>query len=312
MTDPARLTRLEAKVLAREVLAHHRPGRAYGLGCLKNLDRPMRAQVFCAAHPSERLVVKVFAPAFAEKARAQAARQRAVAAQMHEGPWRAPEVLFFDDVRLVLGMAYAPGPSLAELWPQLPAEMCELHLEAAGSWLAALHRPTLEPGKLRPRGQLDWLAGRLRQAQRGGDAFPDIENFSRAHAGLEALFSEARGLPAPRAVTHRDLHLANLVSAEGALWGLDFENDAPDAPYRDLVALLIDALASAPEPDAPRFAAALARGYGDEITAPAARLFSQRAYALGTWARTPADPSLRQRARLKAAKMILAADKPLF
>ncbi|MCT4369625.1 aminoglycoside phosphotransferase family protein [Yangia mangrovi] len=312
MTDPARLTRPEAQALAREVLAEHRPGFSYGLGCLKNLDRPMRAQVFCAAHPREHLVVKVFAPAFAEKARAQSLRQHAVATQMSDGPWRAPEVLFFDELRLVLGMAYAPGPSLAELWPQLPAEKRDATLEAAGSWLAALHRPTLEPGKLRPRGQLDWLARLLQRAREGGNGLPDVEKFSRALSDLETLFPEIRSLPATRAVTHRDLHLANLVSAEGALWGLDFENDAPDAPYRDLVALLIDALASAPEPDAPRFAAALARGYRDDITAPAARLFAQRAYALGTWARTPAEPSLRQGARLAAAKMILAADKPLF
>ncbi|WP_226621347.1 aminoglycoside phosphotransferase family protein [Alloyangia pacifica] len=312
MSDPARLTRPEALALAREVLAEQRPGRAYGLGCLKNLDRPMRAQVFCAAHPDEHLVVKVFAPAFAERAQAQAAQQRRVAAQMQAGPWRAPEVLFFDPARHVLGMAYAPGPSLAELWPNLPAEKRDVPLEAAGSWLAALHRPTLQSRKLRPRGQLDWLAAQLQKARKGEAGFPEHEKFSRALADLEVLFPEARGQAATRAVTHRDLHLANLVCAEGALWGLDFENDQPDAPYRDLVALLIDALASAPEPDAPRFAAALARGYGDEITAPVARLFAQRAYALGSWARTPAEPSTRQRARLQAAKMILAADKPLF
>ncbi|WP_353472432.1 aminoglycoside phosphotransferase family protein [Salipiger sp. H15] len=309
MSDPARLTRFEAQALAREVLANERAGRTYGLGCLKNEDRPMRAQVFCAAHPGEHLVVKVFAPAQADKARAQAARQRAVAAQMREGPWRAPEVLFFDAGRLVLGMGYAAGPSLAELWQQLPEARRDVPLEAAGSWLAALHRPTLEPRKLRPRGQLDWLAAQLQEA---GDGMADPEGFARDLAALEALFPAARGQAATRAVTHRDLHLANLVSAGGALWGLDFENDSPDAPYRDLVALLIDALALAPEPDAARFGAALARGYGDRVTAPDARLFQQRAYALGSWARTPAEPSLRQRARLAAAKMILAADKSLF
>nr|WP_240989064.1 aminoglycoside phosphotransferase family protein [Salipiger mangrovisoli] len=306
------MTRAEAQAQARAALAAARPGRTFGLGCLKNIDRPMRAQVFCAAHPDEHLVVKVFAREIAARAHAQADRQSAVATQMAEGPWRAPQVLFFDSSRLVLGMAYAAGPSLAELWPRLPAGKRDVPLEAAGSWLAALHRPTLEPRKLRPRGQLDWLAAQLRQARESEEGFAEFENFSLALAELEALFPAARGAAATRAVTHRDLHLANLVSADGALWGLDFDNDLPDAPYRDLTALLIDALATAPEPDAPRFGAALAHGYADQITAPEARLFLQRAYALGTWARTPAAPSQRQRARLEAAKIILAAENPLF
>lgn len=312
MSTVERLTRSEAQALARAALAEQRPGRAFGLGCLKNEDRPMRAQVFCAAHPDEHLVVKVFAPALAEKAHAQAARQRDVAAQMQDGPWRVPEVLFFDPDRLVLGMAYAPGPSLAELWTRLPADKRRVPLEAAGRWLAAMHRPTLQTRKLRPRGQLDWLEAQLAQARETETPVPETENFSLRLAELQALFPEVRGQPATRAVTHKDLHLSNLVSAGGALWGLDFENGQLDAPYRDLVGLLIDALATCPEPDAPGFGAALARGYRDEITAPEARLFLQRAFALGTWTRTPAEPSTRQRARLQAAKMILAADRPLF
>ncbi|MCA0996525.1 phosphotransferase family protein [Alloyangia pacifica] len=312
MTADSRLSRAEAQSLARDALAEQHPGHAYGLGCLKNSDRPMRAQVFCAAHPDAHLVVKVYAATEADKARAQAERQRAVAAQLQAGPWRAPQVLFFDEARLVLGMTYAPGPNLAELWPRIPPAKRDVPLVAAGCWLAALHRPTLEPRKLRPRGQLSWLEAQLEAARASDDGFAECENFAFALAALQDLFPQARGRMATRAVTHRDLHLSNLVSATGALWGLDVENAKPDAPYRDLVGLLVDALARSPAPDPRRFGAALARGYGDDTTDPVARLFLQRAYALGVWCRTPSEPSQHQRARLEAAKMILAAESALF
>ncbi|APZ54377.1 phosphotransferase family protein [Salipiger abyssi] len=313
MTGPAGATHLdkpEARALARAALAERRPGRDYGLGCLKNIDKPLRAQVFCAAHPEERLTVKVFAPAGAEKARAQAARQAAVAGAL---PGRAPDVLFFDEARLVLGMTYADGPSLAALWPHLSADEARARLEDAGRWLAALHDLSAEAHPFRPKGQIAWLHRLLGWHAEGKRAIPEIAAFRAEVAALEALALELRGRPARRAVTHRDLHLSNLVATDTGLVGLDFENDRPDEPLRDLVALLVDAMAQpGTAEDLHRSAEALRRGYGETGTDPQVSLVLQRLFALGIWAATPDAPSLRQSARYLAAREILAAEAPLF
>lgn len=313
MTGPTRATHLDkpgARALARAALAQWRPGRAYGLGCLKNIDKPLRAQVFCAAHPDQRLTVKVFAPAGAETARAQAVRQRTVAAAL---PGRVPEVLFFDDTRLVLGMAYADGPSLAALWPHLTATTAADRLEEAGRWLAALHGLSAEAHPFRPKGQIAWLHRLLGWHAEGKRTIPEIAEFRAEVAALDTLAPLVRGTPSRRAVTHRDLHLSNLIATRRGLVGLDFENDRPDEPLRDLVTLLVDVLAQPDPPGDPqRGAEALRRGYGPSGTDPQALLFLQKLFALGIWAATPPAPSLRQGARYLAARAILAAEAPLF
>ena len=304
------LTRAEAQALARATLADMFPGRDWGLGCLKNLDQPLRAQVFCAAHPDRHLVAKVYAPAEAARAAAQAARQAKLGRALAAGPWRVPQVLGFDADRRVLVMDYAPGATLAALWPGLDPDAKAALMTRAGGWLAALHGLSRRQGKLRPARQIGWLARRLTEARDGLRPFPEIAEFAQALAQLEALVPELRGLPVPRAVTHRDLHLSNLVVSDGALWGLDVENAAEDDPARDLVALLIDAVALGG--DIAPMAAALASGYDDRDTPAELRLFLQRAYALGLWCRTPAQPSQRQALKLAAARLIIRSDAPLI
>ncbi len=300
----------DARAIARAALAQARPGVDFGLGCLKNTEQAQRAQVFCACSPEERLVVKVYAPSSAEKARAQAARQRAVIADWPEG---APEVLFYDEARRVLGMAYADGPSLAALLPKLTADAAAHELEAAGRWLGRFHGLTRQAHPLRPKGQIAWLHRLLEQHESGARAFPEIDAFRDEVARLEAMFGAVRGTPSQRAVTHRDLHLANLIATHDGLVGLDFENDKPDEPLRDLVALLIDALALSGDPEAlEHHAAALSKGYGPVGSTPEAVIFLQRLFALGVWANTPPEPSRRQTARYLAARQLLAPERALF
>jgi len=300
----------EARAIARAALAEHWPGTAFGLGCLKNTDKAQRAQVFCAASPDARLVVKVYAPASADKARAQAARQRSVATAWPEG---APEVLFFDAARLVLGMAYADGPSLAAVVPKRGREGAASQLEAAGRWLQRFHGLTREAHPFRPKGQIAWLHRLLEQHDGGERTIPEVNAFRREVARLETMFQAVRGTPSQRAVTHRDLHLANLIATREGLVGLDFENAKPDEPLRDLVSLLIDAVALSDEAEAlDRHAAALCKGYGPVGNTPEAVVFLQRLFALGVWANTPPEPSRRQAARYLAARQIIASERALF
>ncbi|MCA0964420.1 phosphotransferase family protein [Salipiger bermudensis] len=304
------LTPAEARAIARATLAEQRPGTAFGLGCLKNTDKAQRAQVFCAASPDTRLVVKVYAPASAEKARAQVARQRSVVAAWPEG---APEVLFFDEARLVLGMAYADGPSLAAVVANRAPEDAARHLEAAGHWLVAFHGLTREAHPFRPKGHIAWLHRLLEQHDSGERAIPEVAAFRYEVTRLEAMARDVRGTPSQRAVTHRDLHLANLITTREGLVGLDFENDKPDAPLRDLVALLIDAVALSDDSEAlDRHAAALSQGYGPAGSAPETVVFQQRLFALGVWANTPLEPSRRQAARYLGARQVIASEHALF
>ncbi|WP_417725017.1 phosphotransferase family protein [Salipiger sp.] len=303
------LDKAGARRIAREVLARERPGAPFGLGCLKNREDPMASQVFCADRPGTRLTVKLWAPALADKAAAQAARHRAVAARL----MGAQEVLFFDPEARCLGLSYADGPTLSELWPVLaPAARLD-RLHEAGRWLAEFHHLSRRDQPFRPAGQIAWLNRLEAWFDAGERHIPDIAAFRAEVRAMEALAAEVRRRPAQRAITHRDLHLDNLVLTPAGLCGLDFENPKEDEPYRDLVWLLIHAVSLADDATPlSDFAAALARGYGDGVTEPPLRLFLQRLFALGVWAATPEAPSLRQSARYAAAREIVAAPEPLL
>ena len=62
MREQAHFDLATARALVRASLAEQRPGAPHGLGSLAPVDKPRRAQVFCAARPDERIVVKVYAP----------------------------------------------------------------------------------------------------------------------------------------------------------------------------------------------------------------------------------------------------------
>ncbi|EPX76042.1 phosphotransferase family protein [Salipiger mucosus] len=307
----ARLDPDAARRTARAVLARHRPGRTYDLAPL-GPDGARASLVFVARHPREALVLKLWAPGLAAKAAAQVTRQRTVLAQLSTGDWRAPVVLFFDTDALCLGMEHVDTPSLSALWPSLsqPARQDALH--RAGRWLGAFHAPEARDHPFRPKGQIAWLHRLLDWHSEGRRQIPDPTAFRAEVARLEEMFPDVRGRPAWRAVTHRDMHLDNLLPVPGGMVGLDFENDREDEPHRDLVWLLVDALARSERPDVTGYAAAIAQGYADRTTDPAARLFLQRLFALGIWANTPATPSRHHLARYDAARAVVACDTVLF
>lgn len=184
----------------------------------------------------------------------------------------------------------------------------------AGGWLAAFHALSLRPHPFRPAGHLTWAARLLEERRNGLRAGPDPEAFASAVAGLTPLAKAARGSAAFRCVTHRDMTLANLVAGPaGSVWGIDFENAREDEPLRDLFTLALDLCAQRVRAaERPATLLALRQGYGHEIASPAARLFLQRAFALGVWANTPAQPSRRQAARLEAARWIMDRDDPVI
>ncbi|WGW03113.1 aminoglycoside phosphotransferase family protein [Tropicibacter oceani] len=260
------------------------------------------------------VVVKLWPPEAADKARAQSDRQNAVAQVLARGELRAPGVLHFAAEIPALVMHDCGGQPLeAALQSAAPAQALAL-VERAGAWIAALHASSLRPAPFRPIGHLNWLDKLQTQGAEGTRAIADLPGFARHVAAQHALFDQVRRKPATRAVTHKDLNAGNLlVGADGALWGIDFENAAEDEPLRDLFALGVDILAFTPVGQDPEEAlAALAHGYGKGLGDPLVRVFLQRAFALGLWARTPAAPSRRQAARLRAAEWILAQDSAVF
>ncbi|GGG76770.1 hypothetical protein GCM10011415_26960 [Salipiger pallidus] len=307
MSGAAQLGKDEARAIARAALADLGEDGPWGLGCLKNREHPLPEQVFCAATPYRRIAVKVYAPASAGKARAQADRQRVVAQA-----GIAPKVIFFDDARLVLGMAYVDTPNLRALWPHQGASGQLDLLEAAGRWLRRLHDLEAQPHPFRPRGHVSWMERVLAWQADGTRNYPDAKDFAAEAEELTAMAPALRGLPAWRAVTHRDLHLSNLLATAEGVIGLDYENAKHDEPLRDLVTLLIDAMAEAGDHTPRSMAAALSKGYGAcEIPAEAV-LFLQRTFALGEWSRTPESASVAQSARYYAARAVISADAPLF
>ncbi|MDO6584626.1 aminoglycoside phosphotransferase family protein [Salipiger sp. 1_MG-2023] len=298
-----------ARQIVRRALARQWPGEAFGLGSLKP-DPGAAAHVLCAASPDRLLVVKVYAPGASDKAQAQFARQQSVTKAL---PGIAPEVLFFDDALRVLGMRYIDGPTLAALWPRLAPAARLMRLEQAGRWLSRFHGLSMAAHPFRPRGPLDWLAKLVESHRSGLREIPEFPIFERHVAELESFFPLVRGRPSQRAILHRDMHLSNLLAAPGGLVGLDFENTRADEPLRDLVWLLIDAMArSDPEQYAHIPGAALARGYGALMAEPAVMIFIQRMVALGIWAATPARPSQHHVARFVAARQVAELRVPLF
>lgn len=310
--DPA-LTHIDiasARAFAHTALHRHHPGARFGLGALKTSNADRRAHVFCAATPDARLVVKVYAPQSADKGRAQFIRQQQVASALPKG---APDVLFYEEDLRVLGMCYVDGPSLADIWHALAPPERMARLELAGQWLAAFHSLSLRPHPFRPRGPLDWLHAIIQRHHAGHCDIPEFSAFERHVTALEGQFSTVRGMPSQRAILHRDLHLSNLVQTPGGLVGLDFENEKPDEPLRDLVWLLVDTMArSDPEQPAYIAASALARGYGPMLTHPNAMVFIQKLVGLGIWANTDARASQHNVARFVAARQITELGAPLF
>ncbi|MDJ0823801.1 MAG: phosphotransferase [Paracoccaceae bacterium] len=304
------LSLAEAQRFAEAAFARHRPGTAFALKPLKLAEKLQQAIPFRATASGEALVVKVWAPGEAERAARQAERQATLAPLMAEGAFRVPGVAFFDAELCVMGMEFVPGDSWRDVW-QRGGDLGLLH--RAGAWTRALHAQSIRPHKFRPAGHISWLERLMREVEVGDRFIHDFNAFCATADALIATKPQVRALPATRAVTHRDLHLDNLIGTDQTLWGVDFENDREDEPLRDVFSLGLDAMVYAPAGTDPHAIwAALRAGYGDTTTAEPARHFLQRGFALGNWARTPQKPSRRQERVLQAAHWILAQGDTLL
>lgn len=250
-------------------------------------------------------VVKLWPRKAEAKASRQALRQAELAAVLSHGPYRVPRVLWFGKGALV--MQDAGGPDFRD---RLESEAPGPLLRAAGEWLAAYHGLSLRERKFLPKGQVNWLT-RLVDAVEAGERSPlDAKGLVSAARALKETRATVRGLPATRAITHRDLTLSNLVSGpEGSVWGIDFENAKEDEPLRDVFSLALDVLDFAGDETA---LATLRAGYGDDVTAPEVRLFLQRCFAISVWANTPEAPSKRQRRRWEIARALLERESAVI
>ncbi|MFW2541689.1 phosphotransferase family protein [Primorskyibacter sp. 2E107] len=297
----------QAEIAARSALRTLWPGWT---GSLSPLGQGAGRTVLRATGGPRPLVVKLWPEEQRDKAIAQAARQAAVSEQLCDGLFRAPQVLQFDAAQRVMVMADCGGQDLGTLLAQAQPAEAERLMARAGAWIAALHAPSRRDAPFRPIGHLNWLDKLVSQGETGARAIHDLDAFRQHVQALHGLFQEVRRRPSVRAITHKDLSAGNLlVTNTGTLWGIDFENSAEDEALRDLFTLGLDALSFAPfGHDRRRALAALGRGYGPAPGDPLVRLFLQRAFALGYWARTPLPHSRRQAARMAAACWILSQD----
>ncbi|SMX28722.1 Phosphotransferase enzyme family protein [Pelagimonas phthalicica] len=305
MTAATHLNGAEAHERAEAALKTFWPGWQGDLEPLKPLMKPLRATPFVVHGGSEPAVVKVWGPGNADKAQAQARRQAEVAQAMSDGLQRAVPVLDFDAANCALLMAQAKGKPVVDVLRGQPDRLDELALRA-GQWCRAHHQSTLRPAGFRPAGHKAWLERLMAQVTSGERAIPDAGAFVTEAERLTSLAMSLRKRPSLRAVTHRDLTLSNLIlSDDGTLWGLDFENAKEDEPGRDLFSLALDLLRYASD-DAARSACydRLWAGYGAAEIDPEVSAFLTQCFALGLWANTPARPSQRQAERLAMAHWV--------
>lgn len=259
-------------------------------------------------------VIKVWAPDLSDKAARQAARQRIVAEGMNNGLFRASKVLHFDPAGRALLMQDCGGQELETALETIDDPQAQTLVTQAGGWIAAHHALSLRHAPFRLIGHLRWLDRLVTMGENGKRDFADLPRFRREVVAMHDLFETARRRPTIKAVIHKDMNAGNLlVGSDGLLWGVDFENDQEDEPLRDLFALGVEICAfSRFGQDRGRALTALTSGYGPQRGDPAVRLFLQRTFALGLWARTPAHASYRQQARLVVAKWILKQDVPVL
>lgn len=300
------MTEDEARARARQGLRDLWPGWDADLVPLGGLS-------FRAPDTPLPAVVKVWPIAEAAKARRQVARQRSASEALKTDPFRAPPVLHFAQSALCLVMQDCGAPTLEAALAQSGPDHAADLVRRAGGWIAVYHALSLRQAPFRPAGHLQWLDKLARMGENGGRDIPDLPRFRDHIAGMHAAFDAVKRLPTIRAVTHKDMTARNLLIDEALVWGIDFENDASDEPLRDLFALGVDICAFSPfGQDRMQALSALRNGYGENRGDPRVRLFLQRAFALGLWARTPTEASIRQKARLQIAHWVLEQAEPVL
>lgn len=276
-----------AEEVALAALDRLKPGKGYALEVLSRGGSHPEAAVFRArplAGGSWRIVKTVAADPAEEARLARQARRQAQVwkALAGDGTARVPQPFRHEASPRALVMEDAVTASAAAIWQGGLSAERQLHqLQRCGDWLGAFHGPTLAVAPFDPAPHLRWLA---RLAPPEGEAAELVP-------WLERQAEDAAGQPVLRAVTHRDLHLKNLIlRPNGQTYGLDFENTRPDIALRDLLMLLGDAaLRGGFEGDAAAVTAAgaaLGQGYAGRLAATAAdgqgaapALFFQRFFA---------------------------------
>ncbi len=295
-----------AQSTALRVLSRFWPDWKGALIPLKPLSKPLRATPFRVTGGPVPAVIKVWGPGNLAKATAQADRQRDVAGFLGKAPHRAPAVLDYDPSQCALLMQDTCGDPLDAVLDSAAADDADAILTKVGGWIAALHTPSRQSQPFRPKGHIAWLDKLANQVRTGARTPPDAQGFSTAASQIASDGLALRGKPSTRAITHKDLTPGNLmVDRAGTIWGIDFENAAMDEPLRDLFSVSAALMALSPHGTRRAAITALFSGYGDLQTNPDVARFLFRAFALGLWARTPAEPSRRQAQLWAAAQEIL-------
>jgi aminoglycoside phosphotransferase len=223
----------------------------------------LRRVLGCAFHGSSageslRLVAKAYATSEGERT----ARLMAdLCAQLAVRPGTrvaVPQPIFYDPDHRLLVQQAAPGRP----YPELAADgRLRADLEAAGAALATLHRLPVPAGP--PRALGDNLRDLVHpHPEELGERLPAVAG--RVEAILGALEARERACgPAPVALTHRDLHLRQLLRDDARVWVLDWDLAAATDPALDLGNVAAYMATRLPAGRAAGSADALLEGYGD-------------------------------------------------
>lgn len=321
---PLRAAISQAAEVAQIALAEARPAHRYSLDWLA-ADNPRPQATLFRARPEQGgqgLVVKVVPADLIEVSRlaAQFRRQRQAWRSLQDNPrFRVPRAFHLGAAGRAMVMEDARGQTFAQLWavPQPEATRHE-HLHRIGGWIGCYHGISLAEAAFDPAPHLHWIEKLTAEAEPQA-----LSAVAPRLAALSHAAETARGRPALAAITHRDLHLKNLIlRPDGRTYGIDLENARTDVALRDLQFVLLDAAARAEAEDQPMrlvaFASRLWRGYRTETgtrlrQSREAALFFQRFQALAALAalRDTQQSALMQRRRALLA-WLCDLEEPLF
>ena len=229
----------------------------------------LRRVVSCAFHdPAGPAPVRLVAKAYATTEGERTARlMAAVCAQLAVRPdviAAVPQPIFYDPEHRLLVQQVACGRP----YPELTAgDGLRAHLEAAGAALATLHRLPVPAGPPRT------LRDNMRELMHPHPAdlaarVPALA--ARVDAIVGGLVDRERALgPAPVALTHRDLHLRQLLRDAARVWVLDWDLAAATDPALDLGNLTAYMATKLPAARAAEGAEALLAAYGETTAAGA-------------------------------------------
>jgi aminoglycoside phosphotransferase (APT) family kinase protein len=243
----------------------------------------LRRVVACAFHGAAalepvRLVAKAYETSEGERT---AQLMAALCAQLAVRPdviAAVPQPIFYDrDNRLLVQQVASGRP-----YPELAAsDRVHAHLAAAGAAVATLHRLPVPAGP--PRSLRDNLRDLVHpHPAELAERVPGLAaRVAAIIAGLEEL-DRASG-PAPVALTHRDLHLRQLLRDGARVWVLDWDLAAATDAALDLGNLIAYMATKLPADRAMTCSDALLEGYAADTGAPA--VARRRLYEAFTYVR---------------------------